>query len=41
MVNNHISQTERKNLLDVFKALDTDGDGTLSKNEIIRGELVH
>ena len=38
MVNNHMSKHEKKTLFEVFKGLDNDGDGILSKAELIKGK---
>lgn len=40
MVNNYVSNQEKKELLEIFKALDTNGDGTLSRAELMKGKKI-
>lgn len=41
MVSNLVSSEEKKNLMALFKALDADGDGLLTKEELIEGSLIN
>ena len=39
LINNYVTSKEKTELLQIFKLLDVNGDGTLSKEEIIAGNF--
>ena len=41
LINNFASTQEKKKLYDIFKVLDLDGNGVLSKEEILKGYEAH